>query len=299
MGYQGGRRYGPAGYRSDSDRYRSDQDRYRGYQGNRGYRSGYEGRRPPADYDYEERGFFNRAGDEVRSWFGDEDAERRREYDEFYNRRYGDPRDQSSRIGYASAANPTRYTPNQGSVPFTGQDSGFARSDYGERISYGPQSDFGSHHDSNYHAWRQERIAELDRDYDEYQRENRSRFNNEFGTWRNRRGQQRSLLSQVKEHMEVVGSDGTHVGTVDKCSGDRIILTKNDQDAGGVHHSIPSRWIDTVEGQTITLEKSAEEAQSEWRAERDQQAIFGERGQRDQEGGASRISDGRTGQRTY
>ncbi len=32
------------------------------------------------DYD-EERGFFERAGDEVRSWFGDEDAERRRDRD--------------------------------------------------------------------------------------------------------------------------------------------------------------------------------------------------------------------------
>ncbi|WP_243371253.1 BON domain-containing protein [Microvirga solisilvae] len=30
---------------------------------------------------YDERGFFERAGDEVRSWFGDEDAERRRDQD--------------------------------------------------------------------------------------------------------------------------------------------------------------------------------------------------------------------------
>src|SRR5688572_3548104 len=29
----------------------------------------------------EDRGFFERAGDEVRSWFGDDDAERRRERD--------------------------------------------------------------------------------------------------------------------------------------------------------------------------------------------------------------------------
>ena len=46
-----------------ADRY---EDRYRGeaYRGERGY-----GR--------EDRGFVDRAGDEVRSWFGDEEAERR------------------------------------------------------------------------------------------------------------------------------------------------------------------------------------------------------------------------------
>lgn len=34
-----------------------------------------------AQYDRDDRGFFDRAGDEVASWFGDEDAERRREMD--------------------------------------------------------------------------------------------------------------------------------------------------------------------------------------------------------------------------
>ena len=30
----------------------------------------------------------------------------------------------------------------------------------------------------------------------------------------------------IKEHMEVIGADGVHVGTVDKVEGDRIKLTK-------------------------------------------------------------------------
>ena len=34
------------------------------------------------DYDEDNRGFFDRAGDELRSWFGDEEAERRRRQDE-------------------------------------------------------------------------------------------------------------------------------------------------------------------------------------------------------------------------
>jgi osmotically-inducible protein OsmY len=62
-----GRDFGRGGsYRSSYER---DSDRYGGSFG-RGSR----------DYN-EERGFFERAGDEVRSWFGDEDADRRRQDD--------------------------------------------------------------------------------------------------------------------------------------------------------------------------------------------------------------------------
>ena len=77
-------------------------------------------------------------------------------------------------------------------------------------------------------------MSELDRDYDEYRREHQSRFESEFGSWRERRQQKRGLLGQIREHMEVVGSDEEHVGTVDKVAGDRIILTKSDPESGGV-----------------------------------------------------------------
>jgi hypothetical protein len=46
------------------------------YGENRGWRSGWD-----REDDDRERGFFDRAGDEVASWFGDEDAERRRRMD--------------------------------------------------------------------------------------------------------------------------------------------------------------------------------------------------------------------------
>lgn len=285
MGYQGGRRYG------GDDRGTWDRDRDAGYRGQRdeqAYRYGTRGqfggsdsRREPRGYDPDERGFFDRAGDEVRSWFGDEEAERRREYDEFYNRPYGDPRDQSSRLGYASAAR-SDYLPNRGYAPYTGERSGYGNEDHGSRIrAYGPQqqsqAQYGAHHDANYHSWRQDRINELDRDYAEYQREHRDRFNSEFGSWRTRRGEQRQAIGQVREHHEVVGSDGSHVGKVDKLRGDRIILTKSDQDAGGVHHSIPSSWIKSVDATKVTLEKTADQAQAAWRAERENQAMFGRR----------------------
>ena len=58
--------------------YRDDYDRERRYRGESYYGGEYRRRRG----DGEDRGFFERAGDEVRSWFGDEDAHRRRERDE-------------------------------------------------------------------------------------------------------------------------------------------------------------------------------------------------------------------------
>ncbi|PWG73671.1 SWFGD domain-containing protein, partial [Enterococcus hirae] len=66
-------------------------------------------------------------------------------------------------------------------------------------------------------------------------------------------------LMQVCEYMEVVGSDGEHVGTVDKVCGDRIILIKSDSDVGGVYYFIFFFWIKLVDVIKVTLEKSADE----------------------------------------
>lgn len=64
---------------------------------------------------------------------------------------------------------------------------------------------------------------------------------------------------QIREHMEVVGSDGAHVGTVDHLEGaDRIKLTRDDS-ADGQHHYIPTAWVDRVDD-TVHLDRAAEEA---------------------------------------
>lgn len=124
----------------------------------------------------------------------------------------------------------------------------------------------GRAHDPHYSDMRRRHMEELDRDYEEYRREHSARFQQEFGAWRERRGEQRQSLGRVTEHMEVLGSDGQHVGTVDKVRDDRIILTKNDPSAGGRHHSIPCSWIDRVEDK-VMISKSAQEAMSAWRDE--------------------------------
>ena len=77
--------------------------------------------------------------------------------------------------------------------------------------------------------------------------------------------------------MEVEGSDGEHIGTVDKVRGDRIILTKSDQDSGGRHHSVPCSWIEKVEDKLI-LNRSAAEAKQAWSEEESNRAFFDQGG---------------------
>lgn len=60
----------------------------------------------------------------------------------------------------------------------------------------------------------------------------------------------------IKEHMEVIGADGVHVGTVDKVEGGRIKLTKKDSGEGshkGHHHFIDKGFIAGVEGDKVRL----------------------------------------------
>jgi hypothetical protein len=63
-------------------------------------------------------------------------------------------------------------------------------------------------------------------------------------------------MTDIKEHMEVIGADGVHVGTVDKVESHRIKLTKNDSGEGshkGHHHYIDRGLVAEVEGNKVRL----------------------------------------------
>jgi hypothetical protein len=79
-----------------------------------------------------------------------------------------------------------------------------------------------------------------------------------------RKGMPMVSSNQIREKMEVVGSDGKHVGTVDRCENDRIKLTKNDPAAQGQHHYLDLSSVDRIEGNRICLSTSAEEAMQRW-----------------------------------
>lgn len=109
----------------------------------------------------EERGFFERAGDEVRSWFGDDEAERRRERD---------------------------YRSNQAQERHGAFDPGERGAFFGNGT--GSRRFFW---DDNYQQWRAQQIAALDRDYEDYCRERQQAFDREFDTWRTGRQQSASM----------------------------------------------------------------------------------------------------------
>jgi hypothetical protein len=69
--------------------------------------------------------------------------------------------------------------------------------------------------------------------------------------------------SAIKEHMEVIGADGVHVGTVDHVQEGRIKLTKADSGTGsheGHHHFIPLGLVADVEGDQVRLSANADVA---------------------------------------
>jgi hypothetical protein len=70
-------------------------------------------------------------------------------------------------------------------------------------------------------------------------------------------------VGEIKEHLEVVGSDGGHVGKVDHVMGDLIELAKLDLGGGFKHHMIPISWVDHVDNKVhLTLTK--DEAKTRW-----------------------------------
>lgn len=71
----------------------------------------------------------------------------------------------------------------------------------------------------------------------------------------------------IQEHMEVIGADGGHVGTVDKVEGGRIKLTKSDRDSGGQHHYLPLGLVADVDGGRVRMSMKEELVPQFWETE--------------------------------
>ncbi|PSC03197.1 hypothetical protein SLNSH_20390 [Alsobacter soli] len=69
--------------------------------------------------------------------------------------------------------------------------------------------------------------------------------------------------SRIKEHMNVIGADGVHVGTVDAVEGQRIKLTRKDSGEGahkGHHHYVSLGLVADVEGDKVRLSANGDVA---------------------------------------
>jgi hypothetical protein len=70
-------------------------------------------------------------------------------------------------------------------------------------------------------------------------------------------------IDGIREHMEVIGADGVHVGTVDHVDGGRIKLTRKDSGGGsheGHHHYISTGLVAGIEGDQVRLSANADVA---------------------------------------
>ena len=289
------------------DRY--DRDEERGWRQRERERFGDRSRDTGREGD--ERGFFERAGDEIASWFGDEEAERRRgsdqrmggrdERDHRRDReraRFERDEDRSYRpmgwtssdrdyvSGYDRSLEPRDYgevggafgsrrdyRPMTGDYGRGGRESPWERDEY-RRTSFAGSSARSQRDDPHFEEWKRRELDSLDRDYDDYCREHQSRFDEDFAGWREKKQSKRQLLGRIREHMEVVGNDEEHVGTVDRVAGDRIILTRSDPESGGVHHSVPCTMIEDVDGDRVKLDMSADKARERWRDDSRERALF-------------------------
>ena len=65
--------------------------------------------------------------------------------------------------------------------------------------------------------------------------------------------------SEIKEHMEVKGSDGKHVGTVLGIDSGQVKIA-----SGGMDHCIDIGEVEAVEGDRVTLKKTAGETVRIW-----------------------------------
>lgn len=71
-----------------------------------------------------------------------------------------------------------------------------------------------------------------------------------------------SGLDGIREHMEVIGADGVHLGTVDRVENNRIKLVRADSGLAHQehHHYIPAGLIAEVEGDKVRLSANADVA---------------------------------------
>ena len=69
-----------------------------------------------------------------------------------------------------------------------------------------------------------------------------------------------SHLDQIREHMNVIGADGVHVGTVDGVEGGRIKLTKDSSTHTDHHHYISGGLVAGVEGNDVRLSANGDVA---------------------------------------
>lgn len=70
-----------------------------------------------------------------------------------------------------------------------------------------------------------------------------------------------SDLTHITPHMEIIGADGVHIGTVDKVENGRIKMTKADSGSHSDHHHyISGGLVAAVDGNQVRLSAAGDAA---------------------------------------
>ena len=69
-----------------------------------------------------------------------------------------------------------------------------------------------------------------------------------------------TATDNIREHMEVIGADGVHLGTVDRVEGNRIKLIRADSGVAHTdhHHYLSKGLVAEVEGDKVRLTARAD-----------------------------------------
>ena len=84
-----------------------------------------------------------------------------------------------------------------------------------------------------------------------------------------------SRFEDIREHMEVMGADGVHLGTVDRVEDDRIKLIRADSGMAHTdhHHYISRGLFAGIEGDKVRLSANADVVAALFEEEEDGEPI--------------------------
>lgn len=84
-----------------------------------------------------------------------------------------------------------------------------------------------------------------------------------------------SSFEDIREHMDVIGADGVHLGTVDRVEEDRIKLIRADSGIAHTHdhHYVSRGLFADIEGDTVRLSANADVVAALFEEEQDGQPI--------------------------
>lgn len=87
-------------------------------------------------------------------------------------------------------------------------------------------------------------------------------YNTDKETWASLAATERSS-APILQHMDVIASDGTKMGTVDHMEGAAKIKLAKNTAPDGQHHYVPVAWVDHVDAH-VHLNKSSAETRASW-----------------------------------